>query len=226
MTRAAAIFLGLLLPFAAHAQQAAPSTRDLVLDLFLDVARVFDEMGIPPDWDDGDLLGLRDGAFELTDPRTERPYRTAQGRPIPYYVFDPSRIPMCDPTAGPPEATVLFIGGVHPNEVSPLYSSWRQLVELIRYGGSPHERTRIVYVPLANPDAMIGSFERDGRTTRATPAGIDLNRDYGSDDPQNETRFVQALIAASCTTIPQKTQGGTECSHAERVYPRNGRLGF
>jgi len=163
VARLSVFVLSLTLPFAAHAQQAAP--REAILDLFLDVARVFDSMGIVPDWDEGDLLALQDGAFELTDPRTGRAYRTAEGRPLPYYLFDPSLSPICDPTAGPPMATVLFIGGVHPDEVSPLYSSWR-------------------------------AFDLEGRTTRPNAAGVDLNRDFRSDNPQPETRFVRELIAA------------------------------
>ena len=178
----------------ALAQERAAPTADPVLNLLVNVARVFDQMGIPLDWDDDRLLSLLYESNELDDPETSLAFRTSRGHALPFYVLDPPGRARCEPGAEEPRSTVLFVGGIHPNEVSPLYSSWRELMSLLAGGGSPYANTRIVYVPLANPDGLIDSHDRGGAPTRESAAGVDLNRDFRSPSAQPETRFLAELI--------------------------------
>ncbi len=125
------------------------------------------------------------GARQLTDPETAAPYRTSRGSPLLYWLFEP------DPRArsGRPIETVLFLGGVHGDELSPLYSSFRVLLELTKDPARRPAGIRLVYVPIVNPDGLHDTFG-----ARKNANGVDLNANLGSMSPEAETRFVIALL--------------------------------
>ena len=90
---------------------------------------------------------------------------------------------------------MLFIGGFHPDEVAPLYSSFHALLDLIENPQIRPADTRVIYVPLLNPDGLITLTDRTGASTRRNLAVVDLNRDFNSAKPQAETLFVKTIIA-------------------------------
>jgi hypothetical protein len=114
------------------------------------------------------------------------------GRDLPYFFFPASPSELIKDI---PERTILFIGGVHADEVSPLYSSFRLLQQLLLTGRSPFAGVNIVYLPLNNPDGFIDPLKRNKNPTRNNAKNIDLNRNFNATKPQPETRFVKNLIA-------------------------------
>lgn len=179
----------------ASAKRGMPSSlegQSSILRLYADVANIMVRLRAPLRLSDTELAQLLAPSKELMDPKTHQGFRTPGGNPIPFHVLEPEA-PMCAP--GETMRTVLFVGGVHPDEVSPIYSSFRVLLELRANSLLLPSNTRVIYVPLYNPDGLIVSTQRTGRPTRGTPAGVDLNRDLRSKTPATETRFLKELIA-------------------------------
>lgn len=167
--------------------------------LLLDVSSTLLSLGAKNAGLHAELSQLVPGASELIDQATGLAFRTHKGRPLPYFVIEPSIDADCEPMIAP--KTVLFVGGVHADEVSPLYSSLKTLIEIYFNPKRRPERTRIVYVPVLNPDGLLRSSGNGGQPTRVNAAGIDLNRNMRHDTnaraaiEQPETRFMKRLIA-------------------------------
>jgi len=128
-------------------------------------------------------------AKELVDVKTAQFYRTKWNQPLPFFVFDSRN------SQTTPQNIVLFFGGIHADEISPIYSSFRALVELTFDARLQPENTRLIYVPILNPDGFVGQFVQNGSTTRTNANGVDLNRNFSSKKPETETRFLKELIA-------------------------------
>lgn len=141
---------------------------------------------------------LATGARELLDPDTGVSYRSAKGTPLLYWLFEPpsvsgvsgvSGVPAAGQGAGQPPDTLLFLGGVHGDELSPLHASFRVLLELSKDPARRPPGIRLVYVPLVNPDGLRGSVG-----VRTNGNDVDLNANMLSDAPESETRFVIHLL--------------------------------
>lgn len=112
-----------------------------------------------------------------TSPCQELPWRfsrsSEKGEPLVYLEFD-SREPQ------PPEAhrdeTTLVLGGVHPDEVTPIHLAFQFARELFHHPEIYRNR-RVVVAPLVNPD---GFFQRPFRRTNSQ--GVDLNRNFPTRD--------------------------------------------
>jgi hypothetical protein len=134
------------------------------------------------------------GARQLTDPETGAPYRTAKGSPLLHWVFEPLTTgapgaPAVPAPNAPAPETVLFLGGVHGDELSPLYTSFRVLLELTKEPTRRPQGIRLVYVALVNPDGLHSNYG-----ARKNGNDVDLNANLGSMTPESETRFVIDLI--------------------------------
>lgn len=111
-----------------------------------------------------EVLTALSTASEIADPQTQAPYRTERGNPLPYFVFESGERPGC-PVTDPSEVTrtVLFIGGIHGDEISPAYSSFRYLLNLLIHPEERPANTRVIYAPLANPDGFLQGGPDDDR---------------------------------------------------------------
>jgi protein MpaA len=97
-----------------------------------------------------------------------------RGVPLVYWEFDG----MADPRAGEArkDETTLVLGGVHPDEITPIHLAFRFAQELQRNPGIYADR-RVIVAPLVNPD---GFFVFPYRRTNAN--GVDLNRNFATRD--------------------------------------------
>ena len=94
-------------------------------------------------------------------------YKTSNGNPLIYAEFG---------NGG--KATTLFIGGVHPDEITPIHLAFKLARHLKKNEKKLKlENYRVVVAPLANPDAF---FKR--RPLRTNLEGIDPNRNFPTDD--------------------------------------------
>jgi protein MpaA len=74
------------------------------------------------------------------------------------------------------DETTLVLGGVHPDEITPIHLAFRFAQELERNPGIFADR-RVIVAPLVNPD---GFFVKPYRRTNAN--GVDLNRNFATRD--------------------------------------------
>jgi len=142
-----------------------------------------------------ELLSAR--ADWVTNPKTDLPYQSHLKAPLLHYVIEPH----ADSRS---KKSVLLLGGIHPNEIAPLYSTWKLLITYLTLNDPTLIKNRIIFVPLLNPDCFIGSGQDDFVPTRIKENGIDLNRDfYNPEDveenlvgfkPQPEIDFLLHLI--------------------------------
>ncbi len=70
------------------------------------------------------------------------------------------------------------MGGIHPEELAPLYTTWKLLVHYLSLKEPSSIKNKIILVPLLNPDCFIGSGEDTFTPTRKKINGVDLNRDF------------------------------------------------
>eukprot|EP01047_Picozoa_sp_COSAG01_P079737 COSAG01_NODE_15241_length_1358_cov_1.106434_1_plen_344_part_10 len=73
---------------------------------------------------------------------------------------------------------MLLLGGIHPDEIAPLYSTWKLLIQYLNLKALSKIKNNIIFVPMLNPDCFIGSGETDFVPTRKKKNGIDLNRSF------------------------------------------------
>lgn len=110
-------------------------------------------------------------ALQTTSKKTNKPYYSNLGHPLIYYVFEPHE-------ESRSTKSVLLLGGIHPDELAPLYSTWKLLIDYLREKNPTRIKNRIIFVPMLNPDCFIGSGEGEFVPTRQKENGIDLNRDF------------------------------------------------
>jgi protein MpaA len=87
--------------------------------------------------------------------------KTKEGRPLIYAVF------------GTGTNTTLVLGGVHPDEITPVPMGFRVVDYLRSHPEAYAGDTQIIVAPLVNPDG----FMRD-TPTRTNSNGVDLNRNF------------------------------------------------
>ena len=186
------ILLAVLGGTRAHAASGAPMEQESIRTLFDQVMRVMEAMHAPLGFSGAELDSLLAPAETLTDAKTGKPFLTQHGHPMIYYVIEPQGACPVDI-----KRTVLFIGGIHPDEISPMYTSFHALYELITNPYSRPDNTRVVYIPLTNPEGLIESEKKTKHTTRENFRGVDLNRGFEETPAQTEPEvaFVKALIA-------------------------------
>lgn len=74
------------------------------------------------------------------------------------------------------DETTLILGGVHPDELTPIHLAFR-FAETLQKEAQIYGGRRVVIAPLVNPD---GFFDKPARRTNAN--GIDLNRNFPTRD--------------------------------------------
>ena len=135
--------------------------------------------------------------MQLIDPKTNKSYYSDLGTPLSYYLVEQNEA--CKSTK-----SVLLLGGIHPNEFAPLYSTWKLLVHYLKLKDPATIKNRIIFVPMLNPDCFIGSGKEGFVPTREKANGIDLNRNFYSLSqvklklpdfkPEPEINFLLSLI--------------------------------
>jgi hypothetical protein len=173
------------LAFGAPAPAAAPSLSQQ----FTDIEQTLKKLGAPLELTPDEVVYLNQAAMQLNDSKTGKPYETLSQHLLPYYVLD-SELPA---TAQAPK-TVLFIGGIHADEVAPMVTVWHTLLDLSEKKESLGAGIRLVFAPLTNPDGFLTSTRLHGMPTRENLHGVDLNRNFAHGSPEVETRFLMDLI--------------------------------
>ena len=181
-----AFFLLIVIGNSAIAGEASPAVSQLLGSVDQVLTRLRAPLELRPD----ELAMLGEQAQELTDPRTSKPYETVGKHVLPYYTLDSDV-----PASAEQSKTVLFIGGIHADEIAPMASAWHMLVELLAKRESLAPGVRVIYAPLTNPDGLISSTRMYGVPTRDNIHGVDLNRNFAHGNPETETRFLIDLIA-------------------------------
>ncbi len=94
-------------------------------------------------------------AKQLIDPITGLAYETHGGNILPYYIKTSQECDGCESreTGEDDEKVVLFIGGIHADEVSPLYSSFLLVNRIIH--DKFQTNAKIIFAPLTNPDGIL-----------------------------------------------------------------------
>jgi len=159
----------LLLLISAVPALAAPAS------LPGEITRAMNRLGAPLGISDQQLEAIFSQSLELSQ-------RSVMGRPLAYWQFEGS---------APIVRTILFVGGIHPNEVSAVHGSFKALEELVHNPASRPPGTRLVFAALTNPDGLL----KNSHPTRQNANGVDLNRGFKEAAPEPEVRFIQALIA-------------------------------
>jgi len=144
-----------------------------------------------------ELFLLKSQTLQIIDPKTNKPYSSDFGTPLSYYLFEQHE-------ESRSTKSVLLLGGIHPNELAPLYSTWKLLIHYLKLKDPSITKNRIIFVPLLNPDCFIGSGEEGFVPTREKENGLDLNRDFYSPKevdlhlpdfkPEPEIEFLLSLI--------------------------------
>jgi len=100
-----------------------------------------------------------------------------RGEPLIYAEFNGlAAVPAVQPRAKPQDETTLILGGVHPDEKTPIHLAFRFAQELRRNPSLFADR-RVIIAPLVNPD---GFFVHP--YTRTNASGVDLNRNFATHD--------------------------------------------
>lgn len=97
--------------------------------------------------------------------RWETKFKSVAGNPLIYAVF------------GSGEMTTLLLGGVHPDELTPIPLAFRFANYLEENRQIIPANSRVVVAPLINPD---GFFRK--ASTRVNGQGVDLNRNFFTQD--------------------------------------------
>jgi len=96
-----------------------------------------------------------------------------KGYPLVYWDYSALNWGKAEP---PPDESTVVLGGVHPDENTPIHLAFR-FAEALHKDASLYAQRRVVVAPIVNPD---GFFMFPARRTNAN--GIDLNRNFGTRD--------------------------------------------
>lgn len=77
--------------------------------------------------------------------------------------------------------TVIWVGGIHPDEFAPTLATWRLLEDIFAQQLNLNH-ARIIYIPYLNLDGLIFGHQRTGYPTRNNGLGKDLNRSFYNTD--------------------------------------------
>lgn len=112
-----------------------------------------------------------------TSPCQQSPWtflnRSEDGFPLLYWEFADQQ---ADLQSRSRLQTTLVLGGVHPDELTPIHLAFA-FAEALRRDPSIYRNSRVIVAPLVNPD---GFFVTPPRRTNAN--GIDLNRNFATAD--------------------------------------------
>ena len=116
-------------------------------------------------------LLLKSKALCPINPNTKKNFVSNFETPLLYYSLEPHKDSRSN-------KSVLLLGGIHPDEIAPLYTTWKLLIQYLTLEDASTINNRIIFVPLLNPDCFIGSGEKEFTPARIKENGIDLNRDF------------------------------------------------
>jgi murein peptide amidase A len=113
-----------------------------------------------------------------------------------YKNFSKKGFPLIYNEFGKGQKTTLILGGVHPDEITPIYLAFA-LAEGLKQkqfsGGFDIEESRIIIAPLVNPDGFLKP-----QPTRTNASKIDLNRNLPTQNwklsrfnPKSKEKFLQ-----------------------------------
>jgi len=128
----------------------------------------------------------------LNDPKG-KVYKTANGRELIYLHFQATN-PRAD------TKTLLFIGGIHPDEYVPSLVSLKLLSDLLNNPNLIPDNHNIIFIPFLNMDGWIDGHLLNGYPTRKNANGVDLNRSFYDREAlfnyqsEPETEFVLDLV--------------------------------
>jgi len=101
------------------------------------------------------------------------------GEPLIFYVYDGRSLAMTASHLScrlEDESTSLILGGVHPDELNPIYVSFK-FAHILYTNPNLYQGLRVIVAPLVNPDGFMRS-----PPTRTNLNGIDLNRNFPTQD--------------------------------------------
>lgn len=98
-------------------------------------------------------------------------YRSEGGYPLVYWDFVGQRLGHNEHIQ-----TTLILGGVHPDEITPVHLAF-SYAKVLKENPGIYQGSRVVIAPLVNPD---GFFTRPKARTNAN--GVDLNRNFATAD--------------------------------------------
>ncbi|MDA8576171.1 Mur ligase family protein [Candidatus Marinamargulisbacteria bacterium] len=167
-----------------------------IVDYLSEVADQFKKLGLNLKTTKHDLDQLALKACHHRNAEGRYAY-SEYGNPLLYYVFEPHE-------DSPSLKSVLLLGGIHPDEIAPLYTLWKLLIQFLRGKSSSEIKNRIIVIPLLNPDCFLGTGEEHFMPTRIKKNGVDLNRCFYSPSiktcrpdfqAEPEIEFLVGLIA-------------------------------
>ncbi len=124
--------------------------------------------------------------------------KTRGGRPLIYAEF------------GSGKATTLLLGGVHPDELTPVPIAFRIARHLAENAGVAGQDVRVIVAPLVNPDGFLKD-----QPTRTNGSGVDLNRNFFTFDwYQKAKKYWQDLRERS----PKHFPGYVPNSEVETIF--------
>jgi murein peptide amidase A len=92
-------------------------------------------------------------------------FKSQQGRPLLYSEF------------GSGENVTLILGGVHPDEITPISMAFRFANHIAKNPDLVAKNTKVVVAPLINPDGFLVP-----KQSRTNANGVDLNRNFFTKD--------------------------------------------
>ena len=147
-------------------------TPAMAIDSFI---TQFSNLGLDLEVSEEGVSELKSRCRQVVSSETKQPFVSDKGTPLIYYLFEPHE-------ESRSIKSVLLLGGIHPNEIAPLYSIWKLLIHYISLNDSTHIKNRIIFVPMLNPDCFIGDGEEGFLPTRKKESGVDLNRSFYNPD--------------------------------------------
>jgi UDP-N-acetylmuramoyl-L-alanyl-D-glutamate--2,6-diaminopimelate ligase len=131
----------------------------------------FKKLGLNLNLTKDEFFLLKSQLQQIIVPNTNKPYSSDLGNPLSYYLFEPHEDSRST-------KSVLLLGGIHPDEIAPLYTTWKLLISYLKLKNSSTIKNRIIFVPLLNPDCFIGSGQDGFIPSRIKNNCVDLNRDF------------------------------------------------
>ena len=110
----------------------------------------FKNLGLNLNLNEEDIFSLKSHALQMIDPKKNKPYSSNIGNPLIYYLFEPHE----DSRS---KKSVLLLGGIHPDEIAPLYTTWKLLTDYLKLKDPSIIKNQIILQDkLIHFDAILG----------------------------------------------------------------------
>ena len=135
---------------------------------------------------------------------------SGEGRPLIYLEFNgtSSKKPYrsCSSRS---HNTTLFLGGVHPDELTPIYIAF-EFAKALHQNPSLYKNAKVIVAPLVNPDGFMKN-----PPSRANHKGVDVNRNFPT---ENWLLFAYKSWIQKDRRDPRKNPGNLPASEKETQF--------